>query len=267
MGMSKRVKGLIERGYANSVCIGPATPRADVAALIHRLRPLDDSRGLVRIGPVADGGYLMPDDLDGVIACVSPGVSTESRFDLAIAERGIPVHMADASVDGPSLSHPLFHFRKLFLGSVSAGDTITMADLCAGIPGFAAGGDLVLQMDIEGAEYPVLQSMDAALLNRFRILVLELHGLENLFHGFAFGLMRAVFDKLLANHVVVHAHPNNCCGIASSMGLDIPRVMEMTLVRRDRGTFAHNAGRTYPHALDADCKPSNPPMVLPACWR
>jgi Methyltransferase FkbM domain len=267
MGMSKRVKALIERGYGNDIWIGKATPRDDVAALLARLRPHDSSRGLVRIGPAGDGGYLLPGDLDGVIACVSPGVSTESRFDLAIAERGIPVHMADASVDGPSLSHPLFHFSKAFLGPVTGGNTITITDYCAAIPGFAAGGDAILQMDIEGAEYAVLQSMEKALLDRFRIVILELHGVENLFHAFSFGLMRAAFDKLLASHAVVHIHPNNCCGIAHAQGLSIPRVLEMTLLRRDRATFSHNPARAYPHALDADCKPANPTVVLPACWR
>lgn len=269
MRLSKRVKGLIERAYDSSIWIGPATPRADVVALLARMRPLDTSRGcgLVRVGPAGDGGYLLPDDLDAITACVSPGVSTESRFDYALAERGVDVHMADASVDGPSLAHPRFHFSKLFLGPVTAGDTVTIGDYCARIPGFADGGDLILQMDIEGAEYPVITGMDAAFLARFRIIILELHGLENLFQAFSFALMKAALDKLLAGHAVVHLHPNNCCGMAVSQGLEIPRVMEATFYRRDRATFTNNPARAWPHPLDADCKLSNPTLVLPACWR
>jgi hypothetical protein len=267
MRMSKRVKSGIERAFDHSVWIGKSAPTEHIVDLIARLKVQTSDRGLVRVGPVGDGGYLMPDDLDGVIAAVSPGVSTESRFDYAIAERGIDVHMADASVEGPSLDHRRFHFSKKFLGSVTRGDTITMADYCAGIPGFATGGDLILQMDIEGAEYPVIQSMDPALLSRFRIIILELHGLENLFHTFSFELIKATLDKLLADHVVVHLHPNNCCGMAISQGLEIPRVMEVTLLRRDRARFSPGTNQTYPHPLDAECKPTNPPLVLPGCWR
>jgi hypothetical protein len=29
----------------------------------------------------------------------------------------------------------------------------------------------------------------------------------------------------------------------------------------------HRPSRSDPHALDADCKRFDPPMVLPACWR
>ena len=267
MGMSKRVKALIENAYGNSVSIGRATKRQRVLDLIARLRPLDSDRGLVRIGPAGDGGYLLPDDLDGVKAAISPGVSTESRFDLALAERGIDVYMLDASVDGPSIQHPRFHFEKKFLGPVTGGLNVTMADFCARAPGFDKGDDLVLQMDIEGAEYPVIAGMAPELLSRFRIIILEVHGLENLFHEFSFDLMAGVFGKLLENHAVVHLHPNNCCGVAVSQGIEIPRVLEMTLYRRDRANFASNVNRVYPHVLDADNVPSKASIVLPPCWR
>ena len=267
MGMSKRVKALIENAYGNSVTIGRATKRQRVLDLIARLRALDSDRGLVRIGPADDGGYLMPDDLDGVKAAISPGVSTESRFDLALAERGIDVYMLDASVAGPSIQHPRFHFEKKFLGPVTAGVNVTMADYCARVPDFAKGDDLVLQMDIEGAEYPVIAGMTPELLARFRIIVLEVHGLENLFHEFSFDLMAGVFDKLLESHAVVHVHPNNCCGVAVSQGIEVPRVLELTLYRRDRAGFTPNVSRCYPHVLDADNVPGNPSIVLPRCWR
>ena len=267
MGMSKRVKALIENAYGNSVSIGRAARRERILDLMARLRPLDSDRGLVRIGPTDDGGYLMPDDLDGVKAAISPGVSTESRFDEALAERGIDIYMLDASVDGPSIQHPRFHFEKNYLGPVTQGQYVTMADFCARVPGFDEGGDLVLQIDIEGAEYPVIAGMTPELLSRFRIIILEVHGLENLFHEFAFDLMAGVFDKLLKNHAVVHLHPNNCCGVAISQGIEIPRVLELTLYRRDRAKFTSNANRIYPHPLDADNVAGNPSIVLPLCWR
>ena len=267
MGLKLRAKGWLERAAGNTVWIGHATPRRQLTELLARLRPLQSSRGLVRIGPPGDGGYLMPDDLDGVIAAISPGVSTESGFDQAIAERGIDVYMADASVDGPALAHPRFHFDKLFLGPVTRGNTITIADFCAKVQHFDDGGDLIMQMDIEGAEYPVLQGMSAELIARFRIIVLELHALDNLFHGFSFDLITAMLDKLLESHAVVHLHPNNCTALAVAQGIAIPPVMEMTLYRRDRTTFTHDPGRPAPHPLDADNVAGNPSIVLPACWR
>lgn len=73
---------------------------------MRRLQPVPVPEGLWRFGPHGDGGYLMPNDLDGVVGCLSPGVSFECGFDTAIAERGIDVFMADASVAGPAQPHP-----------------------------------------------------------------------------------------------------------------------------------------------------------------
>ena len=76
---------------------------------------------LKRFGPSGDGGYLMPDDLDGIVACISPGVSTECGFDSEMAARGIDVYMADASVAGPSARHDRFHFFPKHLDIAASG--------------------------------------------------------------------------------------------------------------------------------------------------
>jgi len=243
------------------------TPLDRVRAIAGRLAPHAIGRDLVRIGPAGDGGYLLPDDLDGISVCVSPGVSTECGFDLALAERGIDVYMADASVDGPPHPHPRFHFAKKFLGAISQGDDLTIADFCGSIPNFASAGDLLLQMDIEGAEYPVILGMDQALLARFRIVVLELHWLDIIAHRFGHDVIKATFDKLLADHTAVHLHPNNCCGSVMVHGIEVPHIMEVTLLRNDRATFTRNSSRPYPHPLDADNVSFRPPLVLPQAWR
>src|ERR1700677_1776940 len=87
-----------------------ATDQQSVALLIASLRPAGDGGMLRRFGPPGDGGYLMPDDLEGVTSAVSPGVSFQCGFDLEIARRGIDVYMSDASVAAPPVAHPKIHF-------------------------------------------------------------------------------------------------------------------------------------------------------------
>jgi Methyltransferase FkbM domain len=261
------LKALMRRVlFRNKLWIEQATPPAELRSFMAQLSPQNSSRGLIRVGPGGDGGYLMPDDLDGVVGLVSPGVSTECRFDREIAERGIDVYMADASVDGPDISHPRFHFEKKFLGHRIDELNTTAEAFCAGIP-HEEGQDLIMQMDIEGAEYGVIHSMNSDLLKRFRIIVIEFHALNQLFAKYSFNLMKIAFEKLLEHHSVVHIHPNNCLPVVSASGIEIPPVMEFTFYRKDRAAFSSQVGQSYPHLLDADCVAENQPIVLPMCWR
>ena len=77
---------------------------------------------LVLIGPHGDGGYLVPDALDGITACFSPGVADNSGFERACIDRGMRVFMADYSVDAASLDADVdprrYAFVKKFIGAV-----------------------------------------------------------------------------------------------------------------------------------------------------
>jgi hypothetical protein len=205
----------------------------------------------------------MPDDLEGVVACISPGVSTETGFDREIAERGINVYLADASVSGPSISHERFHFLQKFFDTYSSESTITIDDYCSAIGG---DGDLILQMDIEGAEYRVLTSASDNLLHRFRIMVVEFHDMGHLFSRAGFREMSSVFKRLRRTHEVVHIHPNNVATSLKIGSLEIPQLLEFTFYRKDRDSLEQRTAQ-FPHPLDCDNVPGNPSLVLPRCWR
>ena len=221
---------------------------------------------LVRIGGVADGGYLLPDDFEGIRTCISPGVSSEVSFDAALAERGIHVYMADASVDGPPNNNERFHFTRKFL-DVFEDETHIRLDTQAKSRPPELNGDSILQMDIEGAEYRVLLDASDEILQNFRIIVVEFHFLTRLFGKFSFPLVRATFQKLLRHHYVVHAHPNNVSGPILRGPLSVPEVMEFTFWRKDRADLAEGVSLAFPHPLDADCHPELPSVTLPLCWR
>ncbi|MEN9528989.1 MAG: hypothetical protein RI932_862 [Pseudomonadota bacterium] len=99
-----------------------------------------------------------------------------------VARRGIPVFMADGSVSGPAEQDQLFHFRKVFIGSMCTEKFITMLQWIQDCLGSGAG-DLLLQMDIEGYEYDVLREASDSLIKRFRIVVVEFHELHAILRG------------------------------------------------------------------------------------
>jgi hypothetical protein len=241
-------------------------PRSDgqaVRALVRSLRPWEGAHPLIRLGPDGDGGYLVPDDLEGITACFSPGVSRISGFERDCAERGMQVYMADASVAGPALEHPAFHFTPRFLGTSTHGKFVTLPDWIRESIG-DAGGDLLLQMDIESHEYPVLLATPDALLERFRIIVIEFHLLPQLWNLHFLELVQPVFERLLRSHACVHVHPNNYSPPVVREGITLFPFMEFTFHRRDRVGPLRPATR-FPHPLDRD-NTRRPTAVLPRSW-
>lgn len=233
--------------------------------LVRRLRPEPCGFPLVRIGPKRDGGYLVPDDLDGIEACFSPGVGRTFAFEADLLARGIPSHLADASVPKPPDLPDGLTFDPVFLGARTADGLVTLDEWVGKLrPG--ARGDLLLQMDIEGSEYTVLPSLDPATLARFRIVIVEFHQLPLLADPFICRILSPAFEVLLEQFVPVHLHPNNVRRSKRFGELEVPRTMEFTFLRRDR-VRPGGPAPTFPHPLDADCVEDRPTITLPAAWR
>ncbi len=244
--------------------------RATDVNLLHEflqtVHPVATEAELIRLGSASDGGYLLPDDFEGVSACFSPGVSFNSDFEFDLAQKNIKVYMADKSVARPSKEHPLFSFVPKYIGAVSGHDFITLDEWVEGCVGKDLS-DLVLAIDIEGYEYEVFLQVSASLMRRLRIIVVEFHDLESLFSEPFFKLATRAFEKILLTHTCVHIHPNNCGGGARTVrgGICIPDVMEFTFYRNDRfSKTSHNLD--FPHALDSDNSPNHPFLRLPDCW-
>jgi FkbM family methyltransferase len=239
-------------------------------SLARRLRPVRTGRELVRIGGLHDGGYLVPDDLAGIAACFSPGVGRSARFEADLLRRlGIPSHLADGSVAGPPADLQPASFTRRHLGVVDDADDPSVTTLDAWVrsrPDLPPGGDLLLQMDIEGAEYEVLLAASAELLARFRIIVLEVHAVQAWAQPQFMRIAEALFDRLLHRFHVVHLHPNNCCGLVRIRTFTAPRVFELTLHRKDRGPAIGYATR-FPHPLDSANVARADDLVVPSAWR
>jgi hypothetical protein len=191
---------------------------------------------MIRLGGSEDGSYEVPDDLLGITHCFSPGVGPSSAFELDLAKRGIQVFMADASVDGPAARHPNFRFRKDHVASYSDTDNrlVSIDDWVGASLIEPENGDLLLQMDIEGAEYEVIHSMSEALLKRFRILAIEFHHLNQLRHGIMCGYMKSAVEKLLKHFKVCHSESNLAAGTFKVGSSRFARLCEVSFIRKDR---------------------------------
>lgn len=248
---------------------GKTTKSNELLSLVQSLRIRPNGHDLIRVGPSGDGGYLIPDDLDGINYCFSPGVACCSDFEMQLAERGMQIFLADRSVEAPPVEHPNFHFQKKFIASSDcAKEGLMTLDTwyCEMLePPSDDSPEALLQMDIESSEYEVLHNISEKLLRRFRIIIIEFHKLNQLADRFALKLMAPAFRKLLKSHAVVHIHPNNHRKTLKIYGLEIPANMEVTLIRRDRLQQAKKT-LVFPHPLDVKCNINKPELTLPKCW-
>ncbi|GAA7918089.1 hypothetical protein TH0221_04840 [Helicobacter pylori] len=174
--------------------------------------------------------------------------------------------MADKSVNEPILNIPKenYSFIKKFIGCTDNEDFIT---LDTWVNNSQVGeGDLMLQMDIEGGEYLALISASDTLLNRFRIIALEIHLLKYLWDNNYFEMVQSTLNKILKTHYCVHLHPNNCCAPHHHNGVSIVEVIECTFIRKDRVKHILGYCDEFPHPLDADNVIENPTLILPRNW-
>jgi hypothetical protein len=239
----------------------------ELRAALNLIQPKPSPAPLVRIGGNGDGGYLVPDDVDDIAACFSPGVAESADFELALAEKGIRSFMADYSVEAAPVLNDLFDFEKLYLATHNEpGKFVRLDDWITDKK--QDSGDLVLQMDIEGNEWPILADVSAETLSRFRIIVLELHGMDNILtNPLGIEVFNSVFRKLNDQFSVVHLHPNNCCGELHYQGVRIPRVLEVTLIRNDRYQKSTQVfDSTIPHALDVPNVKGKRELTLSKDW-
>lgn len=250
------------------VLLNAAVPSSEIHNFLARFRQNYAPVDLIRVGGPGDGGYLVPDALETLTHCFSPGVSDTADFEHELSTKyGVTSFMADASVTGPPFDDENFFFIPKFLGNRSAGEFITLSDWVESSLGSTSSDEMILQMDIEGAEYDVLTFESRTTLSQFKIMVIEFHYLDKMFEKQFLRTLTSIFEKIYLDFTICHVHPNNCCGMVSRDGITVPRVAEMTFVRKSLvAELTSSAGVTLPHRLDQKNIDQKPDVVMPEIW-
>jgi hypothetical protein len=242
-----------------------------VQAAFEILKPKPSPYPLIRIGGNKDGAYLVPDDLVGIQYCLSPGVNNFKDFEDELSIRyAISCDLVDASSDAELLSTPLVHgmqtFSKLWLDVDGSRQSISIAEWLR-----EKHGDCLLQIDIEGAEYRNLLATSPEDLERFRIIVMEMHEVPEAFNNAQVfnHVTSPLLRKLDFSFVCVHAHQNNRLEAiqSESLGVGLPRLLELTFLRRDRfPSFDVSGSVSLPHRLDITNEVGREPLYLDRNW-
>ena len=216
----------------------------------------------VRIGNAfSDGGYVLADRFRPGQKVYSYGISNEVSFDLDMANRGLHIFMYDHTITDTPRKHPNFHFYREGISARNEPDrSVFRLDHHIETNGHI-DDDMILKIDVEGAEWEVLDDLDTQLSARFEQIVMEIHSLDKLTESdFRARFVRGI-SRLNSQFNVVHVHANNCGFISNFNGLPIPTILEVTLLRKDLGQ-ASPWQSFIPTNLDAANSPLRPDHVL-----
>jgi len=223
------------------------------------LQPYKTNIPLIRAGGNHDGGYLLPDDLSDLDAVYSPGVSESSDFEAFFLSQGLRCYLADNSVAAPPIQHKNISFERKHLGLWESEKEMSLEYWVSSNTPRAS--ELLLQMDIEGSEWAVLTHAPDNILKQFRIIIVEFHDIQKVFNNEGLALATQVLEKMLRSFEVVHVHPNNGGGYIKFRGKQVPRVIEVTFIRKDRVTSRELITK-FPHNLDSPNLPMLPDEPL-----
>jgi len=244
--------------------------------------------GLERLGGNYDGGYIVhAPSLKDAACLVNYGVGYNVSFEKDFSnETGLPVYAFDPTLKDisavfgdlkrgiiPFLRHAKNYAVWLFkVGSLKKYN-ITMveegiADKNSGPYKTLAyhldkygltGKNIILKMDVEGAEYPFFNSPATyPLLDNALQIILEFHDVDKNLDN-----LIAIMDKLSKTHSLIHIHSNNHAGVFNYNGKNVPETLEATFLLNKYLPEKKPATTPYPvPGLDQPCDRLREDIVL-----
>lgn len=226
-----------------------------IQSLLQNLRPYDFSNNeRLRLGSEYDGGYVLLDKgLEDVEVIYSYGVGTNSDFELIFCESYKAIaRLYDHTVDEAPLKKDFFHFSKEGVGPAQTSNCNTIENHIKG------NGDsdkqLLLKMDVEGAEWDILFHTPGSVLNLFNQIAIEVHGLGTDLTIAQINKKNKVLQKINNLFYLFHVHANNYLPLYYIGGFKVPDVLELTYINKKYFDHAEYSKITFPTEID---RPNN----------
>lgn len=214
-----------------------------------------------RFGSNGDGGYVHLDDFEGLDIAVSLGVENNIDWDRAVADRGLTIHQFDYSVDSPAPDDPRMIFSKTLIAPQSGPGAESLESIVQRLDRKQVRPNMILKMDIESAEWAVLEATSLESISRFSQITCELHYFE------AISLLewRQTFfrglRKIAKFYAPIHVHANNYAPYSIIANVPLANVLEVTFANRALYEF-EPCNEIFPGPLDRPCDPTRPDIFL-----
>ena len=203
-----------------------------IIELIHLLRPFNLGYEYQRLGGTKDGSYIVPETLGNIKYCFSAGYGGDCSFEKNLEKYNIKSFLADYNYDAPT-ELKNFEYKKKFIKSYSDQKSINVNTWIENsLP--IEEENMLLQIDIEGSEYEVLHAITEKNLDRFDVVIIELHNLHMVNNQIFYQYFISCLEKIKKHFEVFYLQPNNCCGVSNFDGLIFPNILEITLLSKKK---------------------------------
>jgi len=228
--------------------------------MINLIKPYDIKQPKVRLGPKnygahehGDGGYVTNENvITESVALFTYGVAGDIRYEEEYAKKyNKPAFLYDFTVDQPVNPAPGLVFKKEGLGIGKD----KCKDFLDHYKENNIKGDVLLKIDIEGAEYDYFTSANVkALADVTTGIILEVH---NLHDSNVRPQLETILNKLKPYYFITHVHGNNWGGTfdliervndSKFTGYTVPIVIEFAFTNKKYANVAIPDNQKYPIA-------------------
>lgn len=227
-----RVSALIRRlqPIATDVSFGKnIRPKIDEIRTLLKVSRLPEG-SYTRFGDDLDGGYVLSSEIRSRTNCISIGAGTNISFDSAISRFVGEVHLYDHTIQTlPQVAPENVKFFQQGLGIKTFGEYASLKDCVAKFP---IESNLILKMDIEGAEWNILDADDLIELSRFNQIAIEFHDFYKITNEAYYRKVIRVLKKLNESHQVINVHANNWGKFEIVANVPFADVLEVSYLSR-----------------------------------
>lgn len=218
------------------------------------------NKDYIRVGDDKDGGYIMLDDFNCNLKAYSYGINKDVTWDKQLADGyGMDIFMYDHTIDGLPEENEHFHFfKKGVAGEDMPEESLYSLETCLKDNNHLGSDNMILKMDVEGAEWQVINSTPSKIFAGFRQIAFELHELD---HPNREAEIIKALEKLNETHFPVWVHGNNYVSAITAGDTVLPSALEILYLNRN--VYEYEEKKVYfPWTLDAPNTEIFPEYIL-----
>ncbi|MBB5036799.1 hypothetical protein HNQ64_001033 [Prosthecobacter dejongeii] len=196
------------------------------------LQPMESSSELLRLGRNEDGGYVVTERmLEEATALFTYGVGWDISFEEHfVRQTGKKAFLFDHTIRQLPASVKSTENIELFSEGIAPASKPSFGTFAEHLQKLGySHSPVILKMDIEGAEYEVLENLKPTNLINVVGLTVEFHWLGQ--EAYRLRLLNIV-RKLSFQYFIAHVHGNNYSELFEIGNVSFPRCIEITFARR-----------------------------------